>query len=405
MDATATHLRNRLLTGAIGLAAFLPLLLFFGDFSNLYWFHDDWDMLDGAARLGLWRWLLEPFLHESVIPVSKLLWYAAVRATGGSYFAMIALVFVTHAANVWLFGEVLHRQRFPAAAIFFALATFALPWTNLETLGWAMQFISVVAITFFLAGWLWLVAREPGVAGGAGYAALLAASALSSSRGIVSGLLLALFARLTKRRRWLILASLAPAVAVIVAMMIAPITRHHPPLADAAMYALRYWLLNPLYLLLPLPHKSLNLTATLTCGAIKLAILGAAWIFARNHRPLLAVLLCLDLLTAGSLGFARSDAGLDSTVSQRYQYLSLFCFGPFAGLLLARCRRSAVVLLSVAWVLLLVWPWNRHSQRWGESRGTEVRQTLETAPGSDRLWPAQITVDRARDLVREYHLH
>ncbi|HYP15132.1 MAG TPA: hypothetical protein VEQ63_14480, partial [Bryobacteraceae bacterium] len=98
----ATHRATIWLLAA---AALLPLAVFAPEFRKLYWFHDDWDMLDGASRLGLWAWMLEPFLKESVIPVSKALWLGAVRLTGGSYFLMIVLLFLTHALNVGLFGE------------------------------------------------------------------------------------------------------------------------------------------------------------------------------------------------------------------------------------------------------------------------------------------------------------
>jgi hypothetical protein len=37
------------------------------------------------------------------------------------------------------------------AAIAFALVAFGLSWTNLETLGWSMQWSSQLAIVFFLA--------------------------------------------------------------------------------------------------------------------------------------------------------------------------------------------------------------------------------------------------------------
>ena len=387
-------------------ATLLPLLVFAGEFHKLYWFHDDWDMLDGASRLGLWRWVPQPFLGESVIPVSKLLSIAAVRLFGGSYFAMIALLFATHAANVWIYGEVLRRLQVPVIAIAFALGTFGLAWSNIETLLWFIQWTPVLAMTFFLAAWLWLIAREPrGPAGIAGYTLLLGASALSSSRGIVSGLAAAMFGWSTGRRRRLILAAIVPAAVLIVAMKMVMAGRPAPLLSDATLFALYHWLLNPMYLLLPIPHKTVNGSALLICGAIKLAVIAAAWLQWRDQRPLLAALLCFDMLTSASAGYARVGTGLAASVSSRYQYISLFCLGPFAGLLLARQRRILAVTVSIAWLVLLTWPWRRHAPQWANERGVQVRRSLAAAADNEPLWPTQITAGRVRELIREYNLH
>lgn len=400
------HNRERIVIWMIAFAALLPLIIFSTDFAKLYWFHDDWDMLDGASRLGLWRWLSEPFLGESVIPVSKALGLATVRLSGGSYFGTIALLFAAHSANVALYGHVLRRLRLPAHVFAFALATFALPWTNIETLGWAMQGTALVAMTFFLIAWLWLVGREPRRAWGiAGYILILGGSALASSRGIVSGLLLALFAWITRRRYSVIAAALLPTMTVVMVMRLVVAGRSTPRLLDAVVYALHYWLLNPLLLLLPIPNKSGNPSALLICGAIKLAVLAVTWLRSRDLRPLLATLLCFDLMTAVTLGFARAGGGLETAVSSRYQYVSLFCFGPFAGLLLARARGTLVTAVFIVWLAVIAWPWPRHARRWAQQRGVQVPRSLETTPGDELLWPSHITAARARELIREYNLH
>ena len=48
-----------------GLASLLPLIVFSHSFEQLYFFHDDWELLDGAARSNLWEWLFQPFLGET----------------------------------------------------------------------------------------------------------------------------------------------------------------------------------------------------------------------------------------------------------------------------------------------------------------------------------------------------
>jgi hypothetical protein len=179
-----------------------------------------------------------------------------------------------------------------------------------------------------------------------------------------------------------------------------------PSRRDAVIYGLHYYILNPLYLLLPIPKKAVDATALVICGTIKLAILGAAWLRSKPYRPLLLVLLSFDLLTAGSLAFARAAAGLETSVSYRYQYISLFCFGPFAGLLLSRIpvRRAAAGVL-IMWAVLVTWPWGRHAVRWAQSRGIELRRAVETTAGQELLWPGPTTAGRARELIAEYNLH
>lgn len=394
-----------------GLASLLPLVVFSHSFQQLYFFHDDWELLDGAARSNLWEWLFQPFLGESIIPVFKLLWLGAVRLFGGGYFAMICLLWATHLANCLLFGWLLARFRVSPAGIGFAVLTFGLAWSNIETLGWSMQWCLLLALLFFLVAWHWLLRIMEGGRGVAGYVLCLLASALSSSRGIVCGLLLALFVLLSpaarKRKTFLCAVSIAPPVLAALAMYLF-VVRHGSgrDLTAALSYGAHYFLLNPLYHLLSIPKKTVGTLALLLYGILKIAVIvWALWKADTRLRLLLLVLVAFDLANAAALGFARFHTGLDTTVSSRYQYLSLFCFGPMAGLLVARPKRLARAAVFLVWIPLLVYPWKRHAPRWAGWRGVQIRERLAEVPDSSHFDPSSVTAGRARELVTLYHLH
>jgi hypothetical protein len=288
-----------------GLASLLPLIVFSHSFHQLYFFHDDWGLLDGAARSNLWEWLFQPFLGESIIPVFKLLWLGAVRLFGGGYFAMICLLWATHLANC------------------------------------------------------------------------------------------------------LCAVSIAPPVLAALAMYLF-VVRHGSgrDLTAALSYGAHYFLLNPLYHLLSIPKKTVGTLALLLYGILKIAVIvWALWKADTRLRPLLLVLVAFDLANAAALGFARFHTGLDTTVSSRYQYLSLFCFGPMAGLLVARPKRLARAAVFLVWIPLLAYPWKRHAPRWAGWRGVEIRERLAEVPDSSHFDPSSVTAGRARELVTLYHLH
>jgi hypothetical protein len=385
----------------------LPLLSCWPQFRLLLFFHDDWELLDSATRLGFGRWLAEPFLGEGVFPLFKLLWFGAVRLTGGSYFGMILLLWITHVAVCVLFGSLLARSGLSPASIAFALLTFGLSWTNLETLGWSMQWNSQLAIVFFLAAWHFLLgARTVGCA--AACSLCLLASGLCSSRGIISGLVLAIFVLVQNNRQErvrLCILCLAPtALLVAVIWLLAP-HRQAPPGA-ALLYGLDYLLMNPLYMPLPILRHVFGAGTFLVCGALKAAVF--IWAFRKagpSLRPLLSTLVALDLVLAASLGYGRWSTGLATTTSSRYQYIPLLCFGPMAGILVAHLRTGARVAVLILCAFALAVPWKRHAEQWGSSRGSRLRAALEQAGPTEHFDPSSLTAARARELVRLYGLH
>src|SRR5579863_4520611 len=325
---------------ASSIASLLPLIVCWAQFRSLFFFDDDWEMLDGAARLGLGRWLVEPFAGEGFFPLFKLLWLGAVHATGGSYFAMILLLWITHVAICLLWGFLLARFDLPPAAIVFAVLAFGLASTNLETLGWFMQWNAQLAIVFFLAAWHLLLGEVRPVRAAAVFLCLLA-GALCSTRGIMSGLVLAVFVLMRKtrtERTGLALLCLTP-TALLAAVMWLFVPHHQVQFDAALLYAGEYLVLNPLYEPLPVPRQNFDAGALLICGLLKTAVFILAFRKAAPAvRPFLVTLVAFDLIVAASLGYSRWSTGLATTTSSRYQYISLLCFGPMAGILIAQLR-------------------------------------------------------------------
>src|ERR1700726_2014835 len=135
IDETPNRKRGMGLVAVGALASMLPVAIWWREFAQLFFFHDDWELLRGVSTNALVPWLFQPFLGEGILPVFKLLWIAAVRISGGSYMAMVVLLWITHFAILLIFGWLLLRLHLngPAAAI--AVVTLGLAWSNLETLG------------------------------------------------------------------------------------------------------------------------------------------------------------------------------------------------------------------------------------------------------------------------------
>jgi hypothetical protein len=393
---------------ASSLASLLPLLVCWSQLRRLFFFHDDWELLDGAARLDLGHWLVEPFLGEGVFPLFKLLWLGAVRLTGGSYFGMILLLWITHVVVCLLFGLLLARFGLTASSIVFAVLTFGLSWTNIETLGWSMQWNSQLAIVFFLAAWHFLLSSRELRCGPAACFLSLLASGLCSSRGIVSGLVLAIFVVLWSKgeeRVRLGILCLTPTVLLVAAMWL--LTPHHgAPLSAAILYALNYLLLNPLFLPLPVLRHAFGAGVLLACGALKVAVF--VWAFRKagpSLRPLLWTLVAFDLVVAATLGCNRWSTGLWTATSSRYQYIPLLCFCPMAGILVGHLRSGARFVVVLVCACALAYPWKRHTEQWAGWRGSQVRTAIEQAGPMERFDPSSFTAGRARELIRIYGLH
>lgn len=418
-------------------AGLLALLPFFSErtaFGELFWFGDEWDLLSQIDSIGFWKWTWLVFA-ENFVPVFKLLWGGGVFLFGGSYFAMLVAMWLTHALNTVQLGRVLRAGGFPWFAVLLTQVVFGLAAINIETLGWTVQWSAVLATTFLLFA-LEHQLRRPAHLGPFSWrrlAVLLllsAGSALSFSRGVLTGAILALGSFFPAadgspyrpgRRAVAATACLLPAVAtaILIAVFASGNHRHLSGHGiDAALYALWYFFLNPLHRLFEIDSWG-NLT-TLFVGGLKLALLTRVLVRCNaTQRPLLVLLLALDLGNAVLLGIGRYHTGLETAISSRYQYCALVSVLPFVALWLDQVwRRTPAVFqrggilpatVVVAAALLAASPWPREIAEFARGRGTVTRELLRQDPPPPPMGAIPgipfLATERAKELAVRFHLH
>jgi hypothetical protein len=410
---------------AAAVFALVPYLEYRGLFARLYWFGDDFDMIDQMDRMGFWRWTWLAY-GENFVPLFKLLWGGSVLAFGGSYVAMITLVWMTHALNVALLGRLMRSCGLPWMAVFSAQLVLGLTPATIETLAWSVQWSSVMSVTFLLLA-LDCFFRAPF---GRAPIAWAAASALSFARGLLTGALLALASLLPgaagrnerlSRRLGYSLACLVPtvAVAVLISLLVPAADKPHMDgkWGGAAVYGAWYYCLNPAYYLLGV--ESWGSRTVVLLGVLKLALV--AWTLHRSQgraRALFLVLLAFDLGYAVLLGIGRYHTGLHAANSSRYQYASILAVMPAFGFLVSRLfervpgpagfRRLAFAAVLAFAAASMCRQWSVEIGHFASWRGTETRQLLLVDPA-----PAPFAVpgypgfptQRAKDLIEKYHLH
>jgi hypothetical protein len=131
--------------------------------------------------------------------------------------------------------------------------------------------------------------------------------------------------------------------------------------------------------------------APLACGALKAAVF--VWAFRKAEptaRPLLWTLVAFDLIVAAALSYSRWSTSLSTTTSSRYQYIPLLCFGPLAGILVARLRSGARVAVLLLCAGALAFPWKRHAEQWDGWRGGKLRAAIERADAAEHFDPRRL---------------
>ena len=413
-----------------GLVAVTPFLLCASSFRKLFWFGDEWDQLKEFHQAGVWRYVTATFA-ENFVPLFKAMWLLLLAAGRGSYLVVLAVLWITHALNVLLLGTILRRIGAGAAGIAVALVWAGLPASNIETLGWTVQWSAVLALSFFLVAvlqFLRFAGRGSNDATALGLlAAASLASSLSFSRGVLSGCAIAFTCSipigirgLRPRDR-----ALAGAAALLPALLVAAIIAssvqanhqrvlQHGVAAKAAEFAAHFFLLNPLQALWGLEPRD-GLLYFL--GAIKLAIYGIALLRARGTgRWLVWMSLVLDTANAVLVGIGRYHTGLGAAVGSRYQYVPLFCLAPAVAMVIdgivgvlrsvPPLARAVTVALPLLLALLIASPWSEQMRSWSGWRGMDVRLILMTKRDATPLpYTAGVSTAEAAALRDDFHLH
>ncbi len=419
-----------------GALTLLPFVVCRADIAQLFWFGDEWDLLDEIDRWGFWRWTWVMFT-ENFVPLFKIAWGSLVFAGGGSYFLMMAVLWLTHAINVALLGKLLLGSDLGWIATALTLGVFGFAVTNIETLGWSVQWSPVLSVTFLLAAAHWHFRHAAATSAWSlrvhGVLALLVtASALSFSRGVLTGAALAAISFVpvaadpSRRRARFVTAAVCMLPCAVVAALILALaspdtaTIGEPrQIGSMARFALYYLAQNPLHRILELPRVTLPTVAWL--GALKLALVAWCWMRSSGRvRRLFLFLLVLDIGNAALLGLGRAQTGITETVGARYQYVSLLCTLPFAGYaleaLLRRCFGARVALRTTVATLFVVsatWyvgrRWPLYMSQFANVRGTATRVLLFEDPNPPRARAIRgipaLTTRRAKQLVEIYHLH
>ncbi len=422
----------RLIPWIAGVAALLPFVIWQAEFAKLFWFADDYFLIDQMASFGFWPWVYMVFA-ENFVPVFKLLWGGALLQFNGSYLAMLWLMWLTHAFNTWCFGRLLARYGLPWFATAAVTLLFALPAANIETLAWSVQWSAILAASFFLLALLWHEGNDRRTGALRRHVPLVLFSALSAccfSRGVLTGAVLAVGALLPlvfsgdrrelPQRIGLAALYVLPSVAVAMVILFFSGGNHQHlggHLGQVLQFAAGFFLLNPAMLLLDLDWATGGLWVA---GLVKIAVVVVGFrIASPRMRTLLLLLLAFDLGNAVLLGIGRYHTGIMTCISSRYYYSSLIAVLPFAGLIANRLLELATVRFAwrhwaaAALLVLLTWgclrTWPAELAGYTGWRGTDARKQMAqpAVRGSKETMPALdfMHVERGKALTRAYHLH
>jgi hypothetical protein len=413
-----------------GLLALTPFVTCAPEFRKLFWFGDEWDQLEELQRAGFWRYLTSTFA-ENFVPLFKALWVVTIAVGGGSYFAVLGAVWLTHAVNVMLLGMILRQVGFGFVGIATALVLAGFAASNIETLAWTIQWSAVLAQTFYLFGILTFLhladGRDHRTSSFWMLAAASLASSLSFSRGVLSGCAIAFTCAVPCGIRSVVprvravaaLMAAIPAVSVAVVIAFNAHGNHErilqgPALQMAARLGAHFLCLNPFQRIWNLESRE-SLLVVLGATKISLYVIAFARVRARA-RWLVWLSLVLEISNAALVSVGRFHTGIDAAVGSRYQYVPLFCLAVPVGVVVDWFGATLSSLSPLTrWFapvapVLLAWsiarPWREQMHAWSGWRGMDVRALLDARRDSTLMpFVATVSTAEAHRLQERFHLH
>ena len=421
-------------------AALLPLVLNLRYFQDLFWFGDELHLLTQIQNEGLWHWINSTFA-ENYVPLFKLLWGGSAIVFSGSYFAMVMLLWLTHAFNAALLYYLLKKVGIEAFGALFAALIFALTSTTIESLGWTVQWSALLSNTFFLlscltATQIWGNSRGHKAASLFFLVLFLTCGALCFSRGVINCAVLAGsfgIVYLLKRDAKLLSNFLCGVLCLLPGLVAASMiffnsggNHHQISNMDQEVYlkmgefAFNAFSRNPLQSFF-MESKD-NLNAALLFMGFKLALIGAGLFLVRRSdyklKGLLLSFLLFDLISSVLLGLGRYHTGMQFAGSSRYQYEYLIALCPFVAVVINYFTKTLSVYFKAPILFvccaLLVMAWPKKMQEWSGWRGRDGRAVLlkmdQLPPGKSGtdMWlgiPPIISFEDAKKAVKEFSLH
>jgi len=350
---------------------------------------------------------------------------------------IVTVVWFAHAACVFVLASWLRQAEYGWLATSITALTFGLAATNIETLGWTVQLITVEGMLLFLMAATWQHTRLMTTGwtplSSSILVGLIALSTFAFARGplvgptLAAAILLPIATRRTATMRWgarvtLTAICLVPTVAaVLLVMKYASGNHQHLTIAaarPAALYAACYFSLSPFYKFFT--DLIWTTPILIVSGAIKIGLIGAGWYIASpSQRRVLLPLLFFDLGNTALIGIGRYQEPLITATSSRYQYISLVCTLPFVGITLewfvkkifptGGLRAVAATLLLVGLVCSAGRLWLTDLPKWARDRGLKGRDVIfrESNLPVEGAIPGIpfLRTQRAKELTAEFHLH
>lgn len=412
------------------LASLSPIAARYHRWGRLFWFGDDWDLINKLQILGFRRWLFDPFA-ESFCPIGKLVYGAMVVRPGARYIDFLWATQGLRALMFLLVAVAVRRALSTAAAVVFAVFSllYLVSPSGVEVFAWAPQLLTALSHTFFAA--LVLVAALEFMSNSSIsrkrviiVMVLQAFCCLSFTRGIVLCGVLSLglvlkaadttgVSRIRQygnqlRRRFILL--VVPAVCLVLSTRFARV--RNPNLKLSAVpsvlnWTIRFFALNPFARVLQIERQAIGLVVVLAGLQIGMA----AYVY-RLHSPIGRLALWVMAAEAGAAlagGIGRFHTGPGAAVASRYQDMPALAFFLLLTVVIASRWSITTVVVGVAWgiaLLVSTSQWRVDLRYWTAVRGDDIRYAVESAPDPAAPMPAVpfISIGRARELVRQYQL-